>query len=58
MVGILIDLLWLISLDYNMGKKTQIKKKKKRESQKPEETNKYERKFGHPHPHPLWLDLP
>lgn len=56
MVGIPIDLFWLISLDYNMGKKTKIKKKKKSRSQKREETNKYEGKRGHPHP--FWLDLP
>ena len=41
MFGIPLDLLGLISLDYNIGKKSKIKKKKKRESQKPEETDKY-----------------
>ena len=53
MVGIPVD---LISLGYNMGEKTKIKKNKKKKSQKRQETNMYEGKHGHHHH--LWLDLP
>ena len=49
MVGVPVELLWLLSLDFNMGEKKKIKKKKKRKAQRREETERRNRKFWRPY---------
>jgi len=56
MVGIPVDLFWLVSLDVSMGEKKKAKTSKKSRSHKRKETKTTERRYYRPH-NP-WMDLP
>lgn len=56
MVGIPIDLLWLVSLDFNMGEKKNTKKQIKKKKNRSRKHEKAETRIYRPcHP---WMDLP